>query len=190
MNFVRVLRMAVRYRSVFAASVVSALAVAVLWGANVGTVYPFIEVGLFGQSPYKWIETRIEQTEKAIADESAKIERLDRQLAAASGEAKRPLQADKASVEKRLAAENWSLAAYRYARPYVLAYLPDNPFLTIALVIGLLLVGTVVKDLFLIANNVLVARWRNTRPSICASCSIAGRCAWTWRRSARTARPT
>ena len=39
MNFGRVVRMAIRYKLTFAASVVSALVVAVFWGANIGAVY-------------------------------------------------------------------------------------------------------------------------------------------------------
>ena len=35
---------------------------------------------------------------------------------------------------------------------------PPSRFRTLALITGLLLVGTVVKDVFLIANNMLVAR--------------------------------
>ncbi len=158
MNFVRVLRMAIRYKLVFAASIGSALAVAVLWGANVGTVYPFVQVGLFGQSPHKWIDATIEQHEKAVAEESANVERLTRDLAAAAERDKRSIAGEKAVAEGRLAAETKALTTYRYVKPYVLAYLPDDPFLTIALVIALLIIGTVVKDFFLIADNILVAQ--------------------------------
>ena len=43
-------------------------------------------------------------------------------------------------------------------QPWVDRYIPHDPFQTLALLIGLLFVGTLVKDLFLILNNVLVSR--------------------------------
>ena len=43
MNFGRVVRMAIRYKFTFAASIVSSLMVAILWGANIGTIYPVVE---------------------------------------------------------------------------------------------------------------------------------------------------
>jgi ATP-binding cassette subfamily B protein/subfamily B ATP-binding cassette protein MsbA len=79
-------------------------------------------------------------------------------LAAAPEDQQRDLRSEKAFAEGRLVASRKSLETYRRLEPYVVAYLPNDPFLTIALVIGLLLLGTVVKDFFLIANNVLVAR--------------------------------
>ena len=42
-NFLRVLRLSLRYRFTFVASIVCALGVGVLWGGNIGAVYPFVE---------------------------------------------------------------------------------------------------------------------------------------------------
>ncbi len=153
-------------------------------------MYPFVQVGLFGQSPQKWITAKIEQCQKDISEESTTLQHVDAKLAAAPKDQQRDLRSEKAFAEGRLVASRKSLETYRRLEPYVVAYLPNDPFLTIALVIGLLLLGTVVKDFFLIANNIVVARLRNKRPSISENSSIAARCGWIWPRSAKTARPT
>ncbi|MCE5302183.1 MAG: ABC transporter ATP-binding protein/permease [Planctomycetaceae bacterium] len=158
MNFGRVVRMAIRYKLIFAASIVSALAVAVLWGANVSAVYPFVQVGLFGQSPHQWITTRIERGQAVVEEEAAKLKKIELQLAAASGDQRRVLTSEKIFVEGRLKIESKSLKSYQTLQPYILAYLPSDPFVMITLVIGFLIAGTLVKDVFLVANNVLVSR--------------------------------
>jgi len=158
MNFGRVVRMAVRYKLVFVGSILSALAGAVLWGANVGAVYPFGQVGLFGQSPHQWVATRIERSRAAVDEAAQTLQRLDSELASAEPDRQSAIRAEKVYVEGRLKVEQKSLATYRAVEPYIVAYLPRDPFLTIALVIGLLIVGTLIKDVFLVLNNVLVSR--------------------------------
>ncbi len=49
-NFGRAIRMALLYRWTFASSVLCAILVAVMWGGNLGTIYPFVEVAFRGQS--------------------------------------------------------------------------------------------------------------------------------------------
>ena len=45
-NFGRALRLALRYRLTLAGAIVSALAVALLWGGNITAIYPVVEVVL------------------------------------------------------------------------------------------------------------------------------------------------
>ena len=158
MNFVRVVRMAVRYRFTFGASIVSALAVAVLWGGNMGAVYPFVEVGLMNQTPCELINHRIEKSQQIIAEKNAELETLRGELAAAPDGDQGKIQTSIALAEDRVWAEQWALSVYEFLKPYIDNYLPTSPFQVFALVMLLLLVGTIVKDVFLVANNVLVAR--------------------------------
>jgi ATP-binding cassette subfamily B protein/subfamily B ATP-binding cassette protein MsbA len=62
------------------------------------------------------------------------------------------------TIQSRLAAERRAQATYTWLQPYLDRYLPHDPFQTLALVTLALLLGTVMKDLFSIFNNVLVAR--------------------------------
>jgi ATP-binding cassette, subfamily B, bacterial MsbA len=158
MNFVRIVRMAIRYKFTFAASIISALAVAVLWGGNVGAVYPFVEVGLLNQTPQELINKQIEQSQRTVTENTARLEELRGKLAAAAENEQQDIHDEIKAVEDRLWAEEWAQRKYSILKPYVDDYLPATPFRVFVLVMGLLLVGTVVKDFFLIANNVLVAR--------------------------------
>jgi ATP-binding cassette subfamily B protein/subfamily B ATP-binding cassette protein MsbA len=161
MNFGRVVRMAIRYKFTFAASIASALLVAVFWGANIGTVYPVVEVVFKDKSMHQWIDGKIDESRFAVASKSAEVGRLRGQLAAAKRgdpERQRNLQWELARSESELAAATKGFDRYQAAKPYINRYLPDTPFRTLVLVTVILVVGTVIKDVFLVVNNVLVAR--------------------------------
>jgi ATP-binding cassette, subfamily B, bacterial MsbA len=162
MNFRRVVRMAIRYKFTFAASIVSALTVAILWGAIIGTVYPVVEVIFKNKSMQQWIDGRITESQTKIAAKSADLGRLRQQLAAAEkGDdqtLQQRLQKDIANIDDECTAAQRDLQISEIAKPYFDDYLPHNPFRTLVLITMWLVLGTVVKDVFLVANNVLVAR--------------------------------
>ena len=57
-----------------------------------------------------------------------------------------------------MAAEQRAERTFLRLKPYIDAYLPWDPFATLVVITAVLLVGTLLKDVFLIANNMLVAR--------------------------------
>jgi ATP-binding cassette subfamily B protein/subfamily B ATP-binding cassette protein MsbA len=162
MNFGRVVRMAIRYKFTFAASVVSALVVAALWGGIICSVYPAVEVIFKNKSMQQWIDAKIAESQATVAAKSADLKRLRGQLAAADkGDDKNRrwnLRKDIDATEDERVAADRRLRAAEIAKPYIETYLPHDPFHTLLLITLLLVVGTVVKDLFLVANNLLVAR--------------------------------
>ncbi len=149
-NFVRALRLALRYRWTFAGSVACALAVALLWGANIGTVYPFVEVVFQGHSLREWVDDQIHDTSQAIAAYESQLDQAD------SGTPESGVEAD--FLRTRIAAEQKALATYRWLRPWIYRYLPADAFGTLVLIIGLLMVGTFLKNIFFIAHSILVNR--------------------------------
>lgn len=160
-NFVRALRLTLRYRYSLVASVVCALVVGVLWGANITTVYPFVEVAFRGKSLQQWVDAKIVEADKAIAERRALIQGWNTQLADASDQRKRQILAEISLAESRIAAEEQLLRHCRWIKPLVVRYVPADPFLTLGLFMGLLLLGTALKSLFLVAHTVLVARLAN-----------------------------
>ena len=162
MNFGRVVRMAIRYKFTFAASIFSALVVAIFWGLNIGAVYPVVEVIFQDQSMQQWIDGKIAEGKKTTAAKSASLEQLRREAAAAEKsidqERQRDIQWKIANTKAELNAATWTLWASELIKPYIDRYLPNSPFQILVLVTGLLVLGTVVKDVFLVANNVLVSR--------------------------------
>ena len=157
-SFVRVVRLALHYRFTFIASLLSAVMVGLLWGANIGVVFPIIKVAFENESPQKWIETEIANAHKKIADDRAEISEIEGQLAAAEGKQERILKNRLAVNREEIAAEEKAIDRYRWFQPYVDSYLPSDPFRALAIFIGFLFLGTIVKDGFLICNTILVAR--------------------------------
>lgn len=156
-NFSRVLRLALRYRLTFAASIISALMVAGLWGANIGTIYPFAEVAFQNKSLQNWAAQRLAAAQEGIEQSRREIERLERQVPppAHAAEAR---SAALRLARLRLEAQQKALERYRWLKPWIDRYLPEDPFTTLCWLAGVLLVGTLLKDAFVIAQNVLVAR--------------------------------
>jgi ATP-binding cassette subfamily B protein/subfamily B ATP-binding cassette protein MsbA len=157
-NFNRALRMALRYRWTFAGAMLSALGVAVLWGGNIGAVYPFVKVVLQGESLQGWVNKEIERSQQIIARQSARIETLEQELADAPEDEEKPMRAEIHAAELRLAAEQHAEEGYRRLQPIVERWVPHDPFQTLLVVTAALVVGTLLKNLFAIWNYLLVAR--------------------------------
>jgi ATP-binding cassette, subfamily B, bacterial MsbA len=162
MNFGRVVRMAIRYKFTFTAAVFSALMVAILWGANIGAVYPVVEIVFKNKSVQQWVDEKLVENQAIIDAKTPELEELQRQLAVAedSGDATRTPEIEQAirNTKDKHDKASYSLWALQTAEPYVDAYLPADPFNTLVFITVFLLVGTLLKDVFLVANNVLVAR--------------------------------
>lgn len=158
-NFRRTLRLALQYRLTFVASIFCALMVAVLWGGNITAVYPIVEIALQRRSLHEWSNTRILQAEQKGEQFQRELADLDRQLAAAAEAESATLKAKKRDLEARLAHAQSEVQQNRWLRDnVVLPFLPDDPFQTLVLVVGLILLGTLVKSLFFIGHQVLVSR--------------------------------
>ena len=65
-NLYRALWMTLKYRWSLIGSFVCCLFVAVLWGANLGAVYPFVEIVLKGDTLHEWIDKQDHETLSAI----------------------------------------------------------------------------------------------------------------------------
>ena len=85
-NLGRALRKTLKYRFSLLASFVCSLLVAVLWSANLGAVYPFVEVVLTGHSLHDWVEQEAEKSETLIADRQARITGLEQRIEKLNGD--------------------------------------------------------------------------------------------------------
>lgn len=156
--------MAMKYRWSLVLSVLCSLGVAVMWGANIGAVYPFVEVVLAGKSMHEWIDGRIETSTDKLESLEQQRKTLEQNLESlqhsdpndASQIAKLHTKIAKLTNEKSgvQAQIDWSL----WAQPYIHSWLPSGPFQTLVMMVVFLLAGTIVKGALLVANMVLVAR--------------------------------
>ncbi|NUQ60952.1 MAG: ABC transporter ATP-binding protein [Pirellulales bacterium] len=157
-NFGRALRLALQYRFTFMASVVCALLVGVLWGGNISAVYPLVEIAFQGKSLQHWVDGKIGEANRSIAEKTEETRRLEKQLAEAAEKDRGKIETQLSLAQSRVAAEQEALGWYQSLKPYIERYLPNDPFLTLALILLGLLVATAVKEVFLVGHTVLVAR--------------------------------
>jgi ATP-binding cassette, subfamily B, bacterial MsbA len=157
-NFNRVLRLALRHRWNVAGAFLSALVVALLWGLNIGALYPVFQVVFSGQSLQTWSDAEIKASEGRVAGLENEIGQLRAGLAAIAPDEQRAAGAKISGKQMLLTAEQEHLARCRKWKPYIDRYLPDAPFQTVVWIVAGLLIATIVKDLFLVFNSILVDR--------------------------------
>ncbi|QDU97883.1 ABC transporter ATP-binding protein [Lignipirellula cremea] len=150
-NFVRVLKIALRFRLTLIAAVTCSFMVAGLWGANIGAVYPFVEVVFQGDSMHQWVDERTVESRQSIVDLKKQVADL-RQADANNSPAELSL------LETRLEAEEASLQGLLWLTPYIKGYLPDDAFATLVLMVVFLMGATAVKGVLLVMNLCLVGR--------------------------------
>ena len=163
-EFRRVLRLAARRPWSLVGVLVTSLAVALLWGANISALYPIVEVVVQGQS-------LPEYTDRSITEANTKLSELDKEISSISSELAREQLANPtkepsalarklalkldASVEKRKAITR-SLEYLAWAKPTIDRYAPSRAFDTLLLILGVLMLGTAIKLVALCANMMLV----------------------------------
>ncbi len=151
-------RLALRHRLNIAGTVLSATAVAVLWGGNIGAVFPFMKVVFEEKSLQQWVGDEIVKAHHKAAELSDSLAKQQKELAVAPPERRPKLESKLVTTRSRLAAEQRAEEAYGWLKPYLDRYLPEDPFLTVALIAAALFLGTLLKDVFAIINSVLAAR--------------------------------
>lgn len=165
-SFGKVLKLVLRQPLALLGIALTALLVGVLWGGNISTIYPIVEVVFRGESLHEWIDLKIRECEEAKG-------RLEKELAGLSSAGSRerhstsngrglagPLS-DQGSVsllKRQIAQLELHRRQFEWVRPWVYRLTPSDAFSTLCFILGLLLVGTVLKSAALVTNSVLVAR--------------------------------
>ena len=155
-NFFRAVRLALRHRLTICCVVLTSLSVACFWGANIGTIYPVVEVVFEGQSLHDWIERRVSVTEAEVVQHQLALDQFRSQQQGAVSGSDQSLEA--LALQEQLVGSTQVLQWYRWSRPYILRFTPSSPFQTLLFLIGALVLGTIVKNIFLVINLILVER--------------------------------
>jgi ATP-binding cassette subfamily B protein/subfamily B ATP-binding cassette protein MsbA len=157
-NFWRAVRLALSQRWTLAGAITSSLVVALLWGANIGTIYPFIEVVFQGDSMHEWVAGKIAKSQAECDQFRQEVAKLEAAAVDAPPTERTQLARQVSIVRGRLDAETKALATYGRLEPFIVRYMPEGPFSTLLLVVAFLLVATIIKDALLMANTQLVGR--------------------------------
>ncbi|MEC9001745.1 MAG: ABC transporter transmembrane domain-containing protein, partial [Planctomycetota bacterium] len=160
-NFLRAVRLTLRYRWTVFFAIFCSLGVALLWSANIGTVYPIIEVVFQNKSVPQWADEEVQQLQETVRISRDAVKQHEVAIKTADNatefdQATRQHQLSLAHA--KLAAEEEALAWAIWIQPYAHKYLPTTPFSTLVIVVVLLITGTLIKDLFLIGNWILIER--------------------------------
>ena len=131
-NYFRAVRLSLKYRWNIVGILVSSFMVAVLWGANIGSVYPFMRVVLDGGSISGMLSTQADYIEISQLVPTS-LDQKDSWLAAGG---------------TRLAKRLRQLASVS----------PSEPFPSLIWVVVFLFSGTLIKCLFLAVSMILVER--------------------------------
>ena len=155
-NFGRVLKMAAQRRFALVGILFSSLIIAVLWGANIGTLYPLVEVVFKGDSLPSYVASRIETCQSDLTEIDQQISGISQAIELESDDRKTPLQVQLQTLESRRAVLSESNAWFIKVKPWVDDYAPNGPYETLMLIVGLLVGGTALKLLALMLNLLLV----------------------------------
>ncbi len=154
-NFGRALRDALHYWKSLAVATLCSIVVAFFWSFNIAAFYPILQVVLENQTIQGWVDDQIANNHAELARLETTINQLESQVQAAPNHQFSVRALDKA-IKQRDSASS-SLERYQEYRPW-LNWFPKDPFRTVAWIVGFLMVTTLVKHIFLMANEMLVAR--------------------------------
>lgn len=134
------------YRFAFAGSVMCAVGIAALWCANIATFGPIMEVLFKNDSLQAYVDREMETAQTAISE--------DKQFLEGEG-----ISFEQRSRVQARIAENLSrLNSYATLNRWVMPWVPTDKFQTLALLVGLLFCGTLIKAIFIYLQELLVGR--------------------------------
>ena len=122
------------YRFAFAGSIVCAVGVAVLWCANIATFAPIMKALFENDSLQEYVDKRISTAEETIAENTSYLE---------SGEVNSVER--RARVQARISDATGTLTTFTRIKEWVMPHMPRDKFNTVALFVGFILIGTILK---------------------------------------------
>ena len=167
-NFLRALRHAMPYRRRIVLSIVCALCAAIFWGANFSSIYPVLKLLHDKESPHEWVNHRIDDIQKNIADYEQQIKLRTAELEATKKEQRRKgnslfleqkvrdINKELLKQETKLGPSRSSLYWHQVLSKYIHRFLPPDCFQTLAWVILFVVCGVVIKCFFEFAQESLV----------------------------------
>ncbi|HEY7327249.1 MAG TPA: ABC transporter ATP-binding protein [Gemmataceae bacterium] len=167
-NFLRALRHALPYRQRLALSILCALCAAAFWACNFSSIYPVLILLQYKQTPHDWLNTKIEENQKVIADYQHQIEVKNAELderkreQAQNGSSLfleqriRDLNGYLSKYESKLSPVRFRLWLFLNGQKFVNKFVPADCFLALTWVIGLVIIGIIIKCFFEFAQESLV----------------------------------
>lgn len=133
------------FRRQFFLSVTCAVIISFLWAMNLSVAFPVVKVLFENDSLHGYVQKQIKTYEDEISHEKAAESRL------------RPDQLEaKARVQKRISLASNNLMFATWVSDSILPWIPRDKFDAIVLILGVLLVATFIKGVFIYFEEILV----------------------------------
>lgn len=155
-DFLRVLRIASRQRLALVGCVFTSLVIALLWGMNIGALYPLVEVVFKGDSLPSYLEQRIATSEAKVAEKDQAIDQIRLAIVEAKPDDRPPLEMNLRYAKLERDAIATSVDWMKWFQPTVNRYAPLKPYSTLLAIVGFLMLGTLLKLVALSANLLIV----------------------------------
>jgi len=163
-NFLRALRHAWPYRRRLILSMIFALCAAVMWGLNLTSIYPVLKLLHSDQSPQQWVDQCIANIQEEITDHENKSDSLTDKIKEVEKlpaskyreQVIRDFDTDLAKLASKLEPARRRLLRYKFAQKYIHAYCPADCYKTLAMVVGLVVIGVGIKCIFEFLQESLV----------------------------------
>ncbi len=143
-NFFKAIRESLHLTPAVALATLCSIGIAFLWGGNITALYPVIEITLKNESIQEWLQVQTDQLEKEIAAHRAVVD------------APNMPEADRERSAQRLKESQNLLKSKLWQLGWARRIFPDDPFLTICFIMGLLVVSTLVKHLLMLTSDMLL----------------------------------
>lgn len=155
-HFSRVLRMAARRRWPFLGILVTSLMIAVLWGANIGTLYPLVEVVFEGDNLPNYVNVKLKEADKKAKEFDTSNAALRAKLDGASEADQNKIRRLIESNEAKRVMIVESVEYLEAAKPTIDKYAPRGAYATLLVIVAILIGGTALKLVALMINLLLV----------------------------------
>lgn len=162
-NFRRAIFDSLHHWPLLVLATLCSVGVATLWSANIGALYPVIQMTLEDKSIQSRLIDSRASTQRDFDTQAAEGELLECQLIAAEDpraiasleDAQQMLAKQHAATQRLLYWQDWQLS-------FAQRVLPTDPFSTICWIMGVLVISTMVKHLLILANDMLIGRVSTT----------------------------
>ncbi|MDR0609010.1 MAG: ABC transporter ATP-binding protein/permease [Planctomycetaceae bacterium] len=150
-NFFRAIKRTFKYRFLLVSVIFCAWLVGLLWGGNIAAVvYPISEICLKKNSTFTtWIEQQTLANQEKIRSTVKELQILQ----SASPIKKHQIAQKTKSLNRLRYWDSW----LRWVQPLAQKYTPNDSFKTVLFLMGVILIGTIVKIVFIIAHGILSA---------------------------------
>lgn len=133
------------HRRPFILSAIFGLGVALLWGTNLSVAFPIVKVLLQGQSLQQYVGSEVKWARDDIEKKTVALQRLPAEQLK-----------DRSHLQGKIVDQTSKLRTLKWIQGNILPHLPRDAFDTMALVLGLLLLGTLLKGIGIFIQDVLV----------------------------------